>query len=77
MIGTGASGYPFPDALPFVEDQTSACTDPRKRRRTGRNQDLLQCDETGMKPFSGFHEVMAKPLTINWTVGNDGPRGAA
>jgi hypothetical protein len=51
--------------------------DPRKRRRTGRNQDPLQCDETGMKPFSGFHEVMVKPLAIKWTVGNDGPRGAA
>ena len=51
-------------ALAFVEDHASACTDPGRRRRTGRNQDLLQCDETEMKPFSGFHEGMVKPPAV-------------
>jgi hypothetical protein len=37
---------------------------------------LLKCDETGMKPFSGFHEAMVKPLAIRKGK-SDGPRGAA
>jgi len=44
-------------ALSFVEDHAW-------RKRTGRNHDLLHCDETGMKPFSGPHEAMLKPPAI-------------
>ena len=54
-----------------------ASTGQRRRDVQAGTKTSFNATKQRMKPFSGFHEAMVKPPAIKWTVGNDGPRGAA